>query len=207
MTPTPPQSGRMSSPACDGISPIARVLAELSPGWLFLLGGVLVVGAAMLLPAWRDVQTVRFERDQLAAQVDVASQRLAATHSIRDSLRRDDAELKQRLIAWQHNRLPVGDTALAREIYTAGVLGWIDSTVPAVAEVAIPRVPTRLERLVSGPPRLWMLGAGVLMVFVGLVGFGASRSEDEPLSGDVCLEGRSSMAASSTSPRKRAASV
>ncbi|MDG1838866.1 MAG: hypothetical protein P8I91_08710 [Phycisphaerales bacterium] len=207
MTPMPHQSGRMSSPACNGTSPIARLLAVLSPGWPFLLGGVLVVGAAMLLPAWRDVQSVRFERDQLAAQVDTASQRLAATYSIRESLRRDDAELKQRLIAWQHNRLPVGDIALAREIYTAGVLGWIDSTVPAVAEVAIPPVPTRLERLVSGPSRLWMLGAGVLMVFVGLVGFGASRSEDEPLSGDVCLQGPSSMTASSTSPRKRAASV
>jgi hypothetical protein len=207
MTRTPHQSERTPSPVRNGSSPIARVLAVLSPGWLFLLGGVLVVGAAMLLPAWRDVQTVRFERDQLAAQVDVASQRLAATYSIRDTLRRGDPELKQRLIAWQHNRLPVGDTALAREIYTAGVLGWIDSTVPAVADVASPPVPTRLERLVSGPTRLWMLGAGVLMVFVGLVGFGASRSGEASLSGGNFLQGGSATAASSASPRKRAASV
>jgi len=202
MTPTPHQPRRTLSTASNRSSPIARVLAVLSPGWPFLLGGVLVVGAAMLLPAWRDVQTVRFERDQLAALVDAASQRLAATQSIRESLRRGDAELNQRLIAWQHNRLPVGDTAIAREIYTAGVLGWVDSTVPDAADVASPPVATRLERLVSGPSRLWILGAGLLMIFIGLVGFGTSRSEDEGLS-----VGDSSMAASSTSPRKRAASA
>ena len=189
-------------PASNRSSPIARVLALLSPVWPFLLGGVLLVGAAMLLPAWRDVQTVRFERDQLAAVVDAASHRLAATQSIRNSLRQGDAELNQRLIAWQHNRLPVGDTALAREIYTNGVLGWVDSTVPAAAEVASPPVATRLERLVSGPPRLWILGAGLLMIFVGLVGFGATGSKEANLS-----VGGSSIAGSSTSPRKRAAST
>jgi hypothetical protein len=157
-------------------SPLGRFAAACSPGWPFLLAGVLIVSAAMLLPAWRDVQTVRFERDQLAASVDVTARRLAATESLELSLRRGDPELKNRLIAWQHNRLPVGDTALAREWNSAGVLGWVDATVRPADAVPDPPAATRLERLLSGPPRLWILGGGVLMVFVGLVGFGRSRT-------------------------------
>ncbi len=160
----------------DRVPPIAR----LSPGWPFLLAGLIVVGAVMLVPAWRDVQSLRLERDRVQTVVDYEARRVEATEVMLAALESGDPELERRLIAWQLNLLPAGDVALAREVHAGGVLGWIDDTVEPVA--ASPPEPTvsRLEWIVSGPARLWVLAFGVLLVFVGLVGFGGSGGDAKP---------------------------
>lgn len=152
----------------DRVAPIAR----FSPGWPFLIAGLIVVGAVMLVPAWRDVQSVRLERDRLQAVVDYEARRVEATEAMLAAVESGDPELERRLIAWQLNLLPAGDVALAREVHAGGVLGWIDDTVDPVADTLPPPPASTLEWIVSGPARLWVLAAGVLMVFVGLVGFG-----------------------------------
>jgi hypothetical protein len=130
----------------------------------------------MLVPAWRDVQTIRQERDRLQAVVDYETRRVEATEAMGVALQTDDPELERRLIAWQLNLLPAGDVALARELHPGGVLGWIDDTVTPVAEpVPMPKTST-LEWIVSGPAHLWTLAAGVMLVFVGLVGFPARKA-------------------------------
>lgn len=158
--PSPPQSAQPSP------------LARLSPGWPFLIAGLVVVAAVMLVPAWRDVQNVRMERDRLQAVVDYEARRVAATEEMLEALASGDPELERRLIAWQLNLLPVGDVAIAREVHAGGVLGWIDDTVDPVAAVAAAPAVSTLEWIVSGPARLWVLAVGVLLVFLGLVGFG-----------------------------------
>ena len=52
--------------------PILRV----SAAWLFLLAGLVLVGAVMLVPAWRDVEAVRYERDRLEAAAAYQGERL-----------------------------------------------------------------------------------------------------------------------------------
>jgi hypothetical protein len=124
----------------------------------------------MLVPAWRDVEAVRFERDRLEAASAYQTRRLAATRHMRTALAQPDAELQQRLIAWQLNLLPADQTAVARELHAGGILGWIDSTVEPVAPPKPPPAPTMLEHIVSGPMRLWVLAVAAVMIFIGLVG-------------------------------------
>jgi hypothetical protein len=148
------------------VPPVLRV----SAAWLFLLAGLLLAGAVMLVPAWRDVETVRFERDRLEAAAAYQTRRLAATRHMRTALSRPDAALQQRLIAWQLNLLPADQTAVARELHAGGILGWIDSTVEPLVPPPPPPQPTPLEKLVSGPRRLWVLAGAAVMIFVGLIG-------------------------------------
>jgi len=156
------------------ISPNSQVspLGRLSPGWPFLLAGLAVVAAVMLVPAWRDVQDVRLERDALQAVVQYEARRVAATERMLASLESGDPTLLRRLVGWQLNLVPNGDVAIARDVHAGGILGWIDGTVEPVMASAPSPIVSRLESIVSGPARLWMLAAGVLLVFVGLVGFG-----------------------------------
>ncbi|MDP7029801.1 MAG: hypothetical protein QF733_06235 [Phycisphaerales bacterium] len=145
--------------------------AARSAGWAFLAAGLLLVGAAMLVPAWRELEDVRRDHDRLSAQVDLEARRLAATVLVRDSAQRRDPELTRRLIAWQLNHVPAGETAFVRSVHAEGVLGWIDDAVPPAPPMVRSAPVSRLEGLVSGPSRLWILGGGSLLVFVGLIGF------------------------------------
>lgn len=157
-------------------NPQGSPLARLSPGWPFLLAGLAVVAAVMLVPAWRDVQNVRLERDDLQSVVQYEARRVAATESMLASLESGDPALRRRLVGWQLNLLPKGNVAIGRDVHAGGVLGWIDATVEPVVASSPTAVVSRLESIVSGPARLWMLSAGVLLVFVGLVGFGAGAT-------------------------------
>jgi hypothetical protein len=165
----------------DRVAPLAR----LSPGWPFLIAGLAVVAAVMLVPAWRDVQDVRLERDRLQAVVDYEGRRVEATRSMLAALHTGDPDLQRRLIAWQLNLLPAGDVAIAREVHAGGVLGWIDDTVEPVTAPPLAPAVSRLESIVSGPARLWMMAAGVLLVFVGLVGFGSTGSSRVHMKGPM----------------------
>ena len=124
----------------------------------------------MLVPAWRELDDVRRDHSRLSAQVELEARRLATTVQVRDSVQRRDPELTRRLIAWQLNHVPAGDTAYAREVHAEGVLGWIDHRVEPMPPMAASPPTSRLEGLVTGQARLWVLGGGSILVFVGLVG-------------------------------------
>ena len=120
----------------DRVAPIAR----FSPGWPFLIAGLIVVGAVMLVPAWRDVQSVRLERDRLQAVVDYEARRVEATEAMLAAVESGDPELERRLIAWQLNLLPAGDVALARVVSLGDAgAGYLLTTAEAELGVVIAR--------------------------------------------------------------------
>jgi len=164
-------------------APLGRVWASMSAAWLFLIAGLLLVSAAMLVPAWRDIEQVRADRDRVAAAAEVEARTLAATRAVLESLESGDASVADRLVAWQLNLLPEGDRAVAREVHAGGVLGWIDASVAPVPPPGDTAAETPLETLVSGPARLWVLGAGGLMIFGGIIGGGDRRTADPQVPG------------------------
>ncbi len=170
-------SGQTSHAVSGGVADVGRARRSGSPaaaraaGWAFLAAGLVLVSAAMLVPAWRELDDVRRDHSRLSAQVELEARRLATTVQVRDSVQRRDPELTRRLIAWQLNHVPAGDTAYAREVHAEGVLGWIDHRVEPMPPMAASPPTSRLEGLVTGQARLWVLGGGSILVFVGLVGF------------------------------------
>lgn len=156
--------------------PLISILMTISPSWLFLISGLILVSSVMLIPAWRDVQNLRQDRDSVAASAEMESRRLSASKGVLAAVEAGDDVVTSRLVSWQLNLLPEGDRAVARSSYEGGVLGWIDASVAPVTQADRTIGITSLEALVSGSARLWILGIGGLMVFAGIIGSGSRES-------------------------------
>jgi hypothetical protein len=144
--------------------------------WFLLAAGLTMVAVVVLVPAWRDVQRAQFEQSQLQAGVQWTVGQVDAARDMVRALDAGDEQLQQRLVAWQLNLLPDGVTPMAKVNHQHGILGWIEDTVPPPPSPPMAAPVTTLERLVSGPMRLWGLAGGVLCIFVGVVGTGPART-------------------------------
>lgn len=145
-----------------------RPLFRLDPGWLFIIAGLAVCAAGVLLPAQADLRALEDQLAQLRAEEARAYQRLAAHADFIDQVERGDAAVIKRLAAAQLNMVPVTDKPL---LLAGGgvrpVTLWIDTTLdPDVRPTRAEPVST-LSRWANGASRLWMFGGGIMAVFIG----------------------------------------
>jgi hypothetical protein len=140
------------------------------PGWLFMLAGLALVAAAVLVPASYDLWVLRAQQQQLAAQEAENYKRLDAYSQFASSLQAADPQLVRRMAASQLNRMPKGETPLLLSTTANQTpLDWVDASVqPVVANVA-PFPDSLLSRLTLGRKALWVAGAGVMCVFLGIL--------------------------------------
>ena len=143
---------------------------RLDPGWPFLLAGLAVCCASILVPAHEDLATLREQTGRLHAQEGASLARLNAQVEFIEQLEANDPALVRRLAASQLNLVPADQTpVLLASSRTAGVSEWIDATLPAPEHGPKERSRTLLSRLTNGTHRLWIMAAGVMAVFVGLL--------------------------------------
>jgi hypothetical protein len=158
-------------------------LFRIDPGWLFTLAGLAVMVSAALLPAERDLHDLRQQLAAIEFREARNSERLAAYDRFLKDLSDRDPVLLRRLAASQLNLMPEGqEPLLMATSIEHTVSDWIEATVPESAfEPALPP-DTLLSRLADGERRLWLMGGGAMVVFLGLVmGFAVSpRPEMTP---------------------------
>lgn len=157
-------------------------LFRLDPGWLFTLAGLAVMVASALLPAERDLHELRQQLAALEFRESYNTQRLQAYDRFMKDLKDRDPALLRRLAASQLNLMPedVEPLLMATSIEST-VSDWIEATVPQAEYEPVPPPDTLLTRLADGPRRLWLMGGGAVVVFLGLVmGFGVSARPTLP---------------------------
>ncbi len=160
---------------------VSAPLFRIDPGWPFLVAGLLLIGATAVVPEAEKVHGMRTQLAHLEHIEDHNFTRMQACSRFMDDLESDDPALLRRLAASQLNLMPKGE----RPLILASSIGatptdWIESSVPMPAFDAEPYPDTLLARWTLGPMRLWIIGAGALSVFVGLVltaGSANSRKE------------------------------
>jgi hypothetical protein len=175
-----------------------RLLASiLDPGWLYLVAGLALCAAAILVPAQHDLTELEGMLARLHHEEDVLAGRLRAHADLLDDLDQLDPALVRRLAASQLNLVTAAErpAILARLSPDAtSVIDTIDraandrlgadpaagagtGSVPAAVPGAAPPPPTsRLMRLTTGRNRLWMIAGAMLCIFVGmLIGPGPTR--------------------------------
>ncbi|MHC4210568.1 MAG: hypothetical protein ACYSWT_12730 [Planctomycetota bacterium] len=143
---------------------------RLDCGWLYVLAGLALCAAGVLVPARRDLEDLRRQRDRLADERAIGQERADAYETFLQLLADDDPALLRRLAAAQLNLVPADETpVLVAASRTATVTDWIDRNVRA--QRVEPKAPpdTLLAHLVGGPGKLWVIAGGVLAVFVGLL--------------------------------------
>jgi hypothetical protein len=143
---------------------------RLDCGWLYVLAGLALCAAGVLVPARRDLEDLRRQRDRLADEREIGQERAEAYETFLQLLADDDPALVRRLAAAQLNLVPADETpVLVAASRTATVTDWIDRNVRAQRVEPQPPPDTLLARLVGGPRRMWVIAGGVLVVFVGLL--------------------------------------
>ncbi len=141
----------------------------LDAGWLFVLAGLAVCGAALLVPAQQDLASVMSKRDQLEVHSMASMRQLMAYDAVLQGLQDQDPQLMRRLTANQLNLLPEGDTPILLDPERAD--GSFDRWVRESSKVEVPPAvearETLLVRISTGPYRLLVIAGGILCLFIG----------------------------------------
>ncbi len=166
------------------------------PGWPFVLAGLVILAAWALIPAAADRDELReqlrfLEERRAVAAAQTAEHRRTIEHLARavaappdeaGRLEPADQETLRRLSLALLRRMPAGQSEMVVDgqvppPLVERLVPWDDAateatsgdrpTSPGAAGPA--ERPSRLERLVSGPGRLWVAGVAVFSVFAGLL--------------------------------------
>jgi hypothetical protein len=157
----------------------------IDPGWCFVLGGLGLVAAALLVPAWRDVQDLQARVSRLEGRIEHLQARQTTGKVLLEALHADDPVVHQRLVAWQWNLVPLGDQAIIRERHDAGLAGWVDARTPPPDPEPAATAPSHLEQLLHTDIRPWVLAGGGLCLLIGIVALPLPGSHDKPMAGST----------------------
>lgn len=159
----------------------ARVpLFRLDAGWLFLLSGIVLLAAVVLIPAQHDLDEARWQRNRALAIESHRTERLDRYGAYLAAIRSDDQCVLLSLAATQlnvspDNRIPLQPLADI-ERTSASVFPLLEP-----GELNLPPKPAAfdernreglsiLERLsINNSSRLWLIAAGTLCTLLGLL--------------------------------------
>ena len=147
-----------------------RASLLFDPGWMFVIAGLVLVASAALVPATYDLWVMRTQLRHLDAQERENFNRLEAYSKFVHDLDAAEPQLVRRLAASQLNLVPRGERPLivarsARET----PIEWVDATIAPVRATVVPFPDSLLSRLTLGRKALWIAGAGVMCIFLGLL--------------------------------------
>lgn len=145
-------------------------LFRFDPGWPFVIAGLLLLVAGILIPGHRELLGLRGELVRQETREQVAFEQLRAYDEFLAGVRESDPEVIRRLAMAHLNKIPAGEESLLLTPGMNQTVGeWIESSIPDRTVVVPPYPDTVLARWALGPGRLWMLGVAVMLLFVGFV--------------------------------------
>ena len=155
-------------------------LFRFDPGWLFLISGLVIVAAVVLIPAQHDLDEARWQRDRALAIEQHRTERLSRYGAYLAALRQDDPCVLLSLAATQLNlsprdRVPLDErTEIART--SASVFPNLEPgplvlpPKPRASDVRNRQNLSILERLsINNTSRLWLIAGGMMCVLLGLL--------------------------------------
>jgi hypothetical protein len=147
--------------------------ALFDPRWLFLLSGLALIAAVMLVGSAEDLADARFERDRALAIEEHRLARLAKYEEYLGALDQGEPGLIESLAGSQLNQIPAGRAAIPGTVRVGvGDASVFPALEPPPLKLVESREPTNtfLARAARGrASRLVLLGVGVLAVLAGLL--------------------------------------
>ncbi len=148
----------------------------VDPGWLFLLAGLALLGATVLVPASSDVTAVRFQRERALAIENHRLKRLSRYEEYLAALDTREPSLVLSLAASQLNEIPEGHAPIPGQAGRGTMGATSDASVFPSLEPAPLRLPemhtseSMLDRWTSSSSgRLWLIVGGAASVLIGLL--------------------------------------
>ncbi len=151
-----------------------RAPTLIDPGWLFLIAGLAILAATVLIPATDDLAATKFQRERALAIEQHRLQRLARYEEYLEALDNREPSLVLSLAASQLNEIPEGRAPIPGQ---RGALGAMSdaSVFPSLEPPAL-KLPVRVESRSmlhrwtnDDQKRLWLIVGGAACVLVGLL--------------------------------------
>jgi len=150
-------------------------LFRIDPGWLFLLSGIVIIAATVLIPAQHDLDVARWQRDRAAVIEKHRLERLEHYGKYLKALDCGDESVVMSLAAVELNASPVDRVPLNPRqdpaSMTASVFPQLEPE-PAVLPpkpVVTGRSSILARWTIDDHTRLWLLAGGVLCILIGLL--------------------------------------
>lgn len=153
----------------------AEVGSLIDPGWLFLIAGLAMIGATLLIPAADQLAHAQYLRDSAQKIQAHREDRLKAYVDYHEAVQTRDRSLVMSLAASQLNQIPADRAPIPgmsdgtpRALTNASVFPALE---PPPLQLAPKReVDSFLKRLATGETtRLWMIAGGAACVLIGVL--------------------------------------
>jgi len=187
-TPQRPLPLGCKRPACRYLNPVITApaapthtpapIAVFDPGWLFLLAGLALLGATVLIPAADELSEVRLQRDRALVLEAHRVARISRYDDYLAALNREEPSLIMALAESQLNQIPQGRQPIIEQPQplVGAPSGSASASVFAGLEPAPPTLPERvktgslLERWTTNDDtRPWLIAGGALCLLIGLL--------------------------------------
>lgn len=164
-----------AAPIVENAAPARRPLFVPDAGWLFLIAGVGILAATLIIPAQHDLDLARWQRDRAVAIEKHRMDRLERYGTYLAAVERADECVVMSLAASQLNKSPVDRIPLdARPdpgLTSASVYPALEP--PPIELPPKPGVSERSSLLarwtIADHTRLWLLAGGMLCVLIGVL--------------------------------------
>lgn len=172
------------APIPSDVSPV-RVPALLDPGWLFVIAGLTLLLASVLIPAAEQVREAYWQRDRALLVEKHRQERMARYQEFATALEQGEKPLVLALAASQLNQIPadrvpigVGSTRGGYTDIKAGSASVFPNLEPDPIDLPDFRpFDSTLSRMVTETKvRPWVLVVGSVLVLVGLLPASRRRS-------------------------------
>ncbi|MGD9692630.1 MAG: hypothetical protein AB7G17_11485 [Phycisphaerales bacterium] len=147
-------------------------LFVLDPGWLFLLAGMALLSATVLIPAFDQLSEAELQRARAQVTEARATKRLSNHAQYRSALSRGDETLSVALVATHLGLAPADRTVLTVPGEVAGedLSPWPGLEPPAAPVLYRVQPDTVLQRWATGDrSRVYLLAAGSMFILLGLL--------------------------------------
>lgn len=138
--------------------------------WLYLVSGLVLTVAAIVLPSHKDLAVLKEKRAVIMNDIADLNHQIVIHQSFLKSLREQDPQLQERLIQMQFNQSPAGTPVVIDRAASKTPLDWIDQRArrDRVIDINEPRQ-SILSAMTTGKKRLWLAGVGVFVIFIALI--------------------------------------
>jgi hypothetical protein len=144
----------------------------IDPGWLFLVAGLMVLSATVLIPARDDLDQARWLRDRGLAIERERTERLERYREFAEALEGEAPALVMSLAASQLHQIPADRRPIPgltpAPDASAGVFPSLEPDAPVLVERRRPD--SALYRWTTNErTRMWLICGGALLVLIGLL--------------------------------------
>jgi hypothetical protein len=160
--------------------------AVIDPGWLFLVAGIGIIAATVLIPAQEDLDEARWKREVALGHEFHRRERINRYEEYVSALDRREPSLVYALAASQLNEIPedrgvIGGLGDAR---SANVSVFPALEPPPMESTERRKTVSYLQKLTTqDSTRLWMLAGGMACVMIGMLPSARSRLADVRVEG------------------------